>query len=130
LLTTAINTIKKNAVILISVCILFTSQLSLAQDSSDSPYRVYKNEFSFGLLQGGELAQNGFLAMPRVGYKRFIRNGAIRLITGGTISIPSDSYSNKSEGSISLRVGYQYHVMLGRFMPVLGMDIMSVSQLN
>ncbi len=108
----------------LAVSFLMITTASLhAQEGQESPYRIHKNELSFGLLGGGELSQN-FSSMPSIGYKRFIKDGAIRVITGGTVSSTSDANFSENEASTSLRIGYQYHVLLGRFMPILGVDLM------
>ena len=72
------------------------------------------------------MTQYGFLAMPGLGYKYFTKSGAFRVMVGGIIDSRTDSWAGGSssygQNAINVHAGYQYHVMLGRFMPILGVD--------
>lgn len=113
--------------------ILFTALLSTftalhtsAQSNDENPFRTLKNEISFGIMGGGDVRQSPY-PMPGIGYKRFTENGAFRALVGGSINSNSSSsggWSNvQEEGAFVARIGYQYHVMLGRFMPMIGLDL-------
>lgn len=91
-----------------------------------SPYRIYKHEVGFGIIGGGDVRQQ-FWTLPGITYRYFLPNGAIRVMLGGTLNQNTTgslgvSNNNTTYGFVS-RVGYQYHVMLGRFMPRIGCDI-------
>lgn len=114
--------------VLIAVSISSFAQIQETSPIAEepSPYRVLKHELGFGIIGGGDVRQN-FWALPGVTYRYFLPNGAIRVLIGGTLNQNSNNtggtlYDNSVYGFVS-RVGYQYHVMLGRFMPRIGCDV-------
>jgi hypothetical protein len=99
---------------------------STLEATDDNPYRNLTHSLGFGIVGGGEMTQYGFLAMPGLGYKYFTKSGAFRVMVGGIIDSRTDSWAGGSssygQNAINVHAGYQYHVMLGRFMPILGVD--------
>jgi len=98
--------------------------------SSQDRFRYLKHSVGFGIVGGGELRSNyrgPFWPMPGLGYKYHTENGAFRVMVGGIYnSSVSGGWgwgSNYSEGGFNGRIGYQYHVMVGRFMPIIGVDL-------
>lgn len=99
---------------------------TITTEEIPSPYRIHKHELGFGIIGGGDVRQN-FWTLPGLTYRYFLPNGAIRVLVGGTLNQNSNNtggtvYDNSEYGFVS-RIGYQYHVMLGRFMPRIGCDV-------
>jgi len=108
-------------------------QFSFAQEQepeeklgTDKGFRTLNNSVGFGVVGGGELRNQTYI-MPALGYKRFVKDGAIRVLVGGNVNTNSSSNgvstSTGNETAFNARIGYQYHVLLGRFMPTIGCDI-------
>lgn len=110
--------------LILASALLFSCMIGLAQEST-SEFRDFKNELSFGVLGAGEVRGFGF-AVPALGYRRLVDNGALRLQVGAFLNTQSNSFNGgttrNEEKAVVLRGGYQYHVMLGRFMPAIGID--------
>ncbi|MEX2595658.1 MAG: hypothetical protein WEC59_01920 [Salibacteraceae bacterium] len=97
------------------------------QDENDpSRFRQFKNELSFGIVGAGDIRQQ-IWAVPGFNYKYYLKNGAIRVLAGGSYNESSSGGGQgfsqyDTEYGVIVRAGYQYHVPLGRFMPILGCD--------
>lgn len=115
------------------LAILFAVSTSFAQlemtpaaEDDDDAYRSLKNSFGFGIVGGGEL-RNNIWPMPGLGYKHYMKDGAFRVMVGGIVNNNINSgggwSSANNEAGANIRVGYQYHVLIGRFMPIIGVDI-------
>ncbi len=114
------------SIILISVPLFAQIEESAPTEVEPSPYRIYKHELGFGIIGGGDVRQQ-FWALPGLTYRYFLPNGAIRVMVGGTLNQNTTggggfTNTNTTYGFVT-RVGYQYHVMLGRFMPRIGCDL-------
>lgn len=113
---------KKLALLLCtSLVVVLTTHAQETEEKNERP----KNGVSIGVMGGGEL-KNAGLALPGVGYKRYFKNGGIRLVLGGRIDGESQTDMGITRvtqtGMFSARLGYQYHVTIKNFMPVIGMD--------
>jgi len=116
---------KRLILFLFTVTYIHTSHAQIVEEgntSIDSPYRTLKHEVGFGIVGGGDVRQM-LWALPGVTYRYFLPQGAIRVLVGGTLN--QNSYAGGSDQLYGFvgRVGYQYHVMLGRFMPRIGCDL-------
>jgi hypothetical protein len=118
--------------LILCIALLSTSSIyaqieeSTPTEEEPSPYRLFKHELGFGIIGGGDVRQQ-FWALPGLTYRYFLPNGAIRVMVGGTLNQNSTggggfTNTNTTYGFVS-RIGYQYHVMLGRFMPRIGCDV-------
>lgn len=102
------------------------SPVSPVPQAEEDRYRNLDNSVGFGIVGGGEL-MGGIYPMPGLGYKRYIKEGAFRVMIGGIVNTNTQNgqwgSSNYDETAFSARVGYQYHVIVGRFMPIIGVDL-------
>lgn len=121
---------------LLLVLSLFVAQLAFAQieqATEASPevqeedrFRNLRHSVGFGIVGGGETSGK-FFPMPGLGYKYYTDEGAFRVMVGGLINTNTSDggwgFSSYDESAFNVHLGYQYHVMLGRFMPIIGVDL-------
>jgi hypothetical protein len=113
----------KNFVILL-VFILIHNFVS---SQENSPYSEKKNELNIGFFNAFELSNIQDLG---IGYKRVIKNGALR--TGASFDISSSHNefnlydADNSHFSIDPRIGYEFHNNLNRFQLLYGLDLVGL----
>lgn len=115
---------------ILTVLFLVAASIMVAQEAGSptesNPYRTLKHEVGLGVIGAGDVdVAQMFRPVPGLYYRYFLPNGAIRVLAGGTYNSYSDGYySGQSETyGYVVRVGYQYHVPIGRWMPRIGADI-------
>ena len=100
---------------------------NLVSSQDNSSYTEKKNEFNIGFFNAFELSNIQDLG---IGYKRVIKNGALRTGASFDVSSSHDELNlydrDNTYFSIKPRIGYEFHNNLNRFQLLYGLDLVGL----